>query len=116
MDLYLKFESEEQAAPYLYEVKTYTTDEPVNAIGNPESEYQFETKSYNVNVPKFANLDVIGTIYAPTGEFTEDTNGNKLPVMEALPGWHVNVRVVNEDFSEVQQFAINPKNPVRIWG
>jgi len=38
------------------------------------------------------NIHVIGTHYAPTGETDTDTEGNELPVMEAVPGWWIMVR------------------------
>ena len=36
--------------------------------------------------------------------------------MTALPGWHVNVRVVGEDDTALQAFAITPATPMRVWG
>jgi len=48
------------------------------------------------NEPKYANIDTIGVIYKPTGE-TAQQNEIDVPVMAALPGWHVNVRVIDED-------------------
>ena len=38
------------------------------------------------------------------------------PVMTALPGWHVNVRVVGEDDKALQPFAVTPATPMRVWG
>jgi hypothetical protein len=34
---------------------------------------------------------------------------------QALPGWHVNVRVVDEDAEALQAFAVTPATPMRVW-
>jgi hypothetical protein len=62
------------------------------------------------DMPNFANIDTIGVIYKRTGGTDEE------PVMTALPGWHVNVRVVGEDDKALQAFAITPTKPMRVWG
>ena len=66
---------------------------------------------YTEDRPNFANIDTIGTIYKPTGEV--DAEGNS--VMGALEGWHVNVRVVDEDDDGLKQYAVTPTVPVRVW-
>ncbi|AXV34025.1 hypothetical protein BFW41_08840 [Aeromonas hydrophila] len=60
-------------------------------------------------------LDVIGTIYQPTGETTL-VDGEQVPVMAPVPGYHVNVRTK----SEVLAAALDaqrtyPETPVRVW-
>jgi hypothetical protein len=62
------------------------------------------------DMPNFANIDTIGIIYKRTGD-TDDE-----PVMTAIPGWHVNVRVVDEDDKALQPFAVTPATPMRVWG
>lgn len=61
--------------------------------------------------PKFAHIDIIGTIYKPTGNVDEEGNA----IMAALDGWHVNVRVVDEDPTTIEQYAVIPTAPVRVW-
>lgn len=36
-------------------------------------------------------VDVIGTLYKPTGKQLTDKNGLRYPEMTALDGWHVNL-------------------------
>jgi hypothetical protein len=63
------------------------------------------------DMPNFANIDTIGIIYKRTGG-TDDE-----PVMTAIPGWHINVRVVDgEDDKALQPFAVTPATPMRVWG
>lgn len=124
MDLFLKFESEAQATELLYNITTEYEDKDgiriatqTDAEGNvivPEGATPVEIKT-----PKFVNLDIIGDIYKQTGvtEEIEGADGLKfsVPVMEKLDGYHVNIRLVNEDASELQQFSVLPSNPVRVW-
>ena len=120
MDLFLKFESADQAQQYLYNDKIEYRNEDgtladtiVNedgAIVAPEG-----TTPVVIRTPKFLNLDIIGDIYKSTGETTTDENGFVFPVMEKLDGYHVNIRTVDEDASALEQFAVVPNNPVRVW-
>lgn len=66
---------------------------------------------YTEDRPNFANIDTIGVIHKPTGG--TDAEGNS--IMEALEGWHVNVRVVDEDATALEQYAVTPAVPVRVW-
>ena len=61
------------------------------------------------DVPNFANIDTIGVIYKRTGGTDEE------PVMTAIPGWHVNVRVMDEDPKALLSFAVTPATPMRVW-
>lgn len=124
MDLFLKFESAQQAEQYLYnEVIEYRNEhgfvvQPVvNADGTTSA--PVGTTSHIVKVPKFVNLDIIGDINKETSE-TQEIQGPHghtitVPVLQKLEGYHVNVRVIDEDVSEIEGFAITPSNPVRVW-
>ena len=98
-DLYLKFTDEAQATAVLYTQEPTAWDEEGNVTATEPR-------------PNFANISTIGIIYKPTGE--TDAEGN--PVMAALDGWHVNVRVVGEDPTPLEQYAVTPATPVRVWG
>jgi len=63
--------------------------------------------------PKYAAIDIIGTIYKPTDE-TITTDEGEVPEMAPLPGWHVNVRH-NAEASELQQHQVFPNTPIRMW-
>ena len=105
-DFYLKFENKEQADSVLYTKVPTAWGEKYTLDGGPIPT-EFEDK------PNFANIDVIGTIYRPTEEVDEEGN----PVMEALTGYHINIRAVDgEDTSAIAPFAVVPSVPVRVWG
>lgn len=64
-------------------------------------------------VPRYDAVDVIGVIYRPTGDICETPQG-PTPVMEPLPGWHVNVRH-RCAVPELDPYVVRPRAPARIW-
>ena len=103
-DFYLKFDSEEQARSVLYRIEGAVEADPEN---NVEAKEGYE-------VPNFMNIDIIGTI-TEGGEYNEE--GEVVVEPTALPGYHVTVRVMpGEDASVLQEFAIHPATPMRVWG
>ena len=89
-DYYLSFEDEAAAKAVLYRIEG-----AVEASDGVEAQAGYE-------VANFANIDTIGVIYK--GE-------------QAIPGWHVNVRLVNgEDASIIEPFKVQPATPMRVWG
>ena len=93
-DLYLKFADEAEANSMLYTV----TPEVLDADGNVIQEAS--TK------PNYRNIDVIGVLM----NNTDPEN----PVV--IPGWHVNVRLIDgEDSAVLEPFSLVPTNPRRVW-
>jgi hypothetical protein len=58
------------------------------------------------------SVDVIGTIYKPTGQMIETDEG-AVPEMAAVDGWHVNTR--GQMLETLLPFSIEPQHPVRVW-
>jgi len=92
-DMFLKFADQAEADGILFEV-------------------QADAEGGEVKVPKYAAIDVIGTIYKPTGKTLKTPEG---PVDEMAPleGWHVNVRHTAEA-PELDAYRVTPENPVRM--
>lgn len=69
-----------------------------------------------VKVPRYAAIDVIGTIYKPTGKLlpAEDGSGDAVDEMAPVEGWHVNVRHTAEA-PELVAHQIFPQSAVRGW-
>ena len=63
--------------------------------------------------PKYAAIDIIGTIYKPTGEMITTDEG-EVPEMAPVEGWHVNVRHTAKA-PNLTAYQIFPKSPVRGW-
>lgn len=97
-DYYLKFTDEAQAHSVLYSREGVELD----MDGNVTNE--------GYDKPNYDCIDIIGVIYKATDVL--DAEGN--PVMEALDGWHVNVRNYTEA-TELDAYAVFPTQPRRIW-
>jgi hypothetical protein len=68
-----------------------------------------------VLVPKYAAVDVVGTIYKPTGKMLKAKKGEEpMPEMAPLDGWHVNVRHTAEA-PELAPYQVFPATPSRMW-
>lgn len=104
-DFYLSFSDEAAAKAVLYRIE-----------GAVEANEEMGTEaSDGYEVANYRNIDTIGVIYKPMGETTEQ-DGMTVPVMAPIPGWHVNVRLVDgEDGSSLEPFAVTPKTPMRVW-
>ena len=62
-----------------------------------------------------AALDVIGTIYQPTGE-TSLVDGQEVPVTAPVSGYHVNVRTPSDELATaLDAQRTYPVTPVRVW-
>ena len=62
-----------------------------------------------------AALDVIGTIYQPTGE-TSLVDGQEVPVTAPVSGYHVNVRTTSDELATaLDAQRTYPATPVRVW-
>lgn len=59
-------------------------------------------------------IDVVGTVYEPTGG-TVGSDGDSWPEMAAIPGWHVNVRILDGTPlpAAFEPFEVFPVNPTR---
>jgi hypothetical protein len=96
-DFFLKFDTQAAADAVLFTEQTNVQDDVVETV----------------KVPKYAAVDVIGTIYKPTGKTLKTPEG-PVPEMAPIDGWHVNVRHT-EDAPELAAYAVTPTNPVRGW-
>lgn len=63
--------------------------------------------------PRYAAIDVIGTIYEPTGKMTTTDEG-EVPEMAPIDGWHVNVRHTDKA-PELDPYRVHPLTPDRMW-
>lgn len=67
---------------------------------------------------RFSNryaIDVVGTVYEPTGNTVAGSDGDSWPEMAAIPGWHVNVRILDGTPlpAAFEPFEVFPVNPTR---
>ncbi len=62
-------------------------------------------------------IDVVGVIQKPTGAYTTNADGLRIPVLAPLAGWHVNLSGPPEDCPlDLQQYIIDaPITPSRVF-
>jgi hypothetical protein len=96
-DFFLRFDTEAEANEVLFTEQTNVQGDVVETV----------------LVPKYAAVDVIGTIYKPTGEMIQTDEG-EVPEMAPLEGWHANVRHTAET-PELEAFRVFPATPSRMW-
>ena len=93
MDLYLKFKDKAEADSVIY-------------VDATAEELQFV----------YRNTDVVGVIYQPTGVTLVDQEGIEYPELQAVDGYHVNIRLCDDEDSEALiAYAIYPATPMRVW-
>lgn len=98
IDYFLKFADQDEADAVLFSEQSMVIGDFVETI----------------KMSKYAAIDNIGTIYKPTGKMLKVKDGDPVPEVKPLEGWHVNVRHT-EPAPELDAFAIQVDNPVRIW-
>lgn len=79
---------------------------------NDEDEFVPNTSNYAI--------DVVGTLSEPTGNTLTGDEGMEYPEMQALDGWHVNIRLVGDEVREAVEaldtsHGVTPSAPQRIW-
>ena len=65
-------------------------------------------------------IDVVGTLHEPTGTMLTDEEGNEYPEMQAMAGWHINIRLVGDAVRETVEaldtsHGVTPEQPMRVW-
>ena len=65
-------------------------------------------------------IDVVGTIYEPTGETLTDDEGVAYPETAPVDGWHINIRLVTDAMRETVEaldasHGVTPNSPSRVW-
>jgi len=108
IDYYLKFTDELQANSVLYTKVPTAWSESVS-MDEPPVAIEWMDK------PNYDNIDVIGTIYKTTGTMLTNEEGMEYPEMQAIEGYHVNIRNYTEA-PELDQYAVVPTIPQRVWG
>lgn len=90
------------------------------AMSTVLSDFYDEEGEFVSNTNDYA-IDVVGVLHEPTGvTLTSDFEGIQYPEMQAIPGWHVNIRLLNETFKQTVEslntlHGVSPESPKRIW-
>ena len=119
-DFYLKLQAEADMPSVLsaFYRQDYTTSV------DPETGEETQVPSgdpYLVAYTEAYGIDVVGTIYKPTGNTVTDPEGNEIPEMTPIPGWHINIRLMGDerraDVEALSAYFVDPEpaTPSRVW-
>ena len=117
-DFYLRLASEADMPTALSEFyrQDYVTvfDEEGNETQTPEGSPYLVTHSHDYAI------SVVGTLHEPTGTMLTDEEGNEYPEMQAMAGWHINIRLVGDAVRETvealdETHGVTPETPMRVW-
>lgn len=119
-DFYLKLASEADMPTVLaaFYRQDYTT------VVNEETGEETQVPSgdpYLVAYTADYGIDVVGIIYKPTGNTVTDPEGNEVPEVAPIPGWHINIRLMGDDCrADVEALSAyfvdpEPATPSRVW-
>ena len=66
------------------------------------------------------SIDIVGTLHEPTGNTLTNEDGMEYPEMQAMTGWHVNIRLTGNAVREAVEaldtsYGVTPDAPQRIW-
>lgn len=84
----------------------------LSAFYNEDSEFVPNTSDYTI--------DIVGTLHEPTGNTLTNDDGMEYPEMQAMTGWHVNIRLTGDAVREAVETldtscGVTPDAPQRIW-
>ena len=84
----------------------------LSAFYNEDDEFVPNTSDYS--------MDVVGTLHEPTGNTLTDDDGMEYPEMQAMTGWHVNIRLVGDAVRDTVEtldtsYGVTPDAPQRVW-
>ena len=118
-DFYIRLATEADMPTVLssfYKQDTETTvdeetgEETTTNVGDP----------YLVSNTSDYAIDVVGTLHEPTGNTLTDEDGMEYPEMQAMSGWHVNIRLTGDAVRETVEaldtsHGVTPETPIRVW-
>lgn len=118
-DFYIRLNSEADmqsvlSAFYKQDYTTQVDEETGEETQVPEGD------PYLVRNTRDYSIDVVGTIFEPTGNMIIDEEGFEYPESAPVPGWHINIRVVGDNVRDTveaidTQYGVTPTSPSRVW-
>jgi len=118
VDFYLKLTSESEMPTVLADF--YRQDYVTNVDEEGVETQTADGDPYLVAHTHDYAIDVVGTIYEPTGETLTDDEGVAYPEMAPVDGWHINIRLLGDAMRETVEaldasHGVTPNSPSRVW-
>ena len=84
----------------------------LSAFYNENDEFVSNTSDYTI--------DIVGTLHETTGATLTDDDGMEYPEMQAMTGWHVNIRLTGDAMRDTLEaldttHGVTPEVPMRVW-
>jgi len=118
VDFYLRLSAESDMRTVLADF--YQQDYITNVDEEGVETQVADGEAYLVTHSHDYAIDVVGTIYEPTGVTLTDDEGVAYPEMAPVDGWHVNIRLVGDAKRETVEaldasHGVTPNSPSRVW-
>lgn len=118
-DFFIRLNSEADlpsvfSAFYKQDYVTVTDEETGETSEVPDGDPYLVKNSFEYSI------DIVGTIFEPTGNSLTDSEGNVYPETVPVDGWHVNFRLVSEsrreDIEAIDSvYGVTPNSPSRVF-
>ena len=118
-DFYLRLATEADMPTVLSSFYTQDTETTVDEETGEETTTNVGDPYLVSNTSDYA-IDVVGTLHEPTGNTLTDEDGMEYPEMQAMSGWHVNIRLTGDAVRETVEaldtsHGVTPETPIRVW-
>jgi len=118
-DFYLRLATEADMPTVLSSFYTQDTETTVDEETGEETTTNVGDPYLVSNTSDYA-IDVVGTLHEATGNTLTDEDGMEYPEMQAMTGWHVNIRLTGDAVRETVEaldtsHGVTPETPIRVW-
>jgi len=131
-DFYIRLANEDAMATVLSHFYKQDTETTVDEDTGEENTTNVGDPYLVPNTSDYA-MDIVGTLHEPTGATLTDDEGMEYPEMQAMTGWHVNIRIrggiLNKDAEDAEapdtlrdivetldtSYGVTPETPMRVW-
>ena len=118
-DFYLRLATEADMPTVLSSFYTQDTETTVDEETGEETTTNVGDPYLVSNTSDYA-IDVVGTLHEPTGNTLTDEDGMEYPEMQAMSGWHVNIRLMGDAMRDTVEtldtsHGVTPEAPMRVW-
>ena len=118
-DFYLRLATEADMPTVLSSFYTQDTETTVDEETGEEATTNVGDPYLVSNTSDYA-IDVVGTLHEATGNTLTDEDGMEYPEMQAMTGWHVNIRLTGDAVRETVEaldtsHGVTPETPIRVW-
>ena len=118
-DFYIRLANEADMPTVLSPFYTQDTETTVDEETGEETTTNVGDPYLVSNTSDYA-MDVVGTLHEATGNTLTDDEGMEYPEMQAMTGWHINIRLMGDAVRETVEaldtsHGVTPEAPMRVW-